>query len=281
MGINLEYITLLSELRKKGVLPTGTAVCEFGAQSISTDPVLAADHLRKCGIPHSLARIDSAAELYRVFGYDQYTCIDAAEGPGVKVSDLSKNLREFYGFVESFDMVTNLGTLEHVFDIATAFRNAHDLSKVGGYMIHVLPSNCNINHGYYCVQPRMIENLCATNNYTICEFVFTVDYTPILRKYELDTYKAYDDRDLMFYAVLRKEYEQPFKPPFDSVFSQTNALSEYAKTQTKAEFKAYIKSTWMNVKPKKLKAVPTSIVTRLKRSRRLTKAIIDHLGCRY
>ena len=52
MGINLEYVTLLSSLFNRELLPAQGRVLEFGAQVISADTKSTADHARRCGINH-------------------------------------------------------------------------------------------------------------------------------------------------------------------------------------------------------------------------------------
>lgn len=278
MGINLEYITLLCSLRARGQLPVAGKVLEFGAQDISADPQAMAVHARRCGMHHSFISIDSASALYGMYGLTDYTCIDATAEHGALVFDLNTSLRNAYQFTDSFDLVTDLGTSEHCFDIASAFRNAHDACKTGGLMIHALPSNCNANHGYYTIQPRMIADISSANNYEIIDFVFTVDYCSTLYRFDLKNYRACDDRDVMIYVVLRKRSEEIFRLPFDSIFTDMNTLSNYQSLITPMSFTSYIKSTWNNVRPSDLEKVPVDIQPSPTRRRRWIKLVIDRLG---
>ena len=278
MGINLEYVTLLSSLKDREQLPNQGKVLEFGAQDISAEPKAVAKHARRCGVEHSCLGIDSARMLYDLYGLSDYTCIDATAEHGALVYDLNTNLRSAYGFTETFDLVTDLGTFEHVFDIASAFRNAHDVCKLGGLMIHALPSNCNANHGYYTIQPRMIADIAAANNYEIIELVFTVDYSPTLYRFDLENYQDYDDRDLMVYSVLRKRTDAAFRLPFDSIFTDKNTLSDYQPLFAPLAFSSYIKSSWNNVRPTALEKVPTVFLSLTPSYRRWIKRIINRLG---
>lgn len=278
MGINLEYVTLLSSLCDRKLLPIRGKVLEFGAQDISADTRAIADHARHCGVKHSCATIDSAPKLYDLFGLGNYTCIDATSEHGALAYDLNTNLLTTYGFADKFDLVTDLGTFEHCFDIASAFRNAHEVCKIGGLIIHALPSNCNANHGYYAIQPRMIADLAAANGYEIIDFAFTVDYSPTLYQFKLENYQAYDDRDLMIYAVLQKKTNAEFRLPFDSIFTNKNTLSNYEPLYAPKEFSAYIKGSWSNIKPKGIEQVPIAIKVVTPRYRIWLKKIIDRIG---
>lgn len=278
IGINLEFVTLLSSLRIRGKLPSAGKVLEFGAQDISAEPKAVAEHLRRCGMQHAYTTIDSAPLLYDLFGLSDYTCIDASAEHGALVYDLNTNLRTTYEFTDTFDLVTDLGTFEHCFDVASAFRNAHDACKTGGLIIHALPSNCNANHGYYTIQPRMIADIAAANDYEIIDFVFTVDYCATMYHFDLQNYRAYDDRDIMIYAVLRKKTESAFRLPFDSIFTEKNTLADYQSLFASSSFSAYIKSSWSNVRPKAFDKAPTDIQSHSYRYRNWIKWMIDRMG---
>jgi hypothetical protein len=93
--------------------------------------------------------LDRLAEMYfEAIGFASYTAIDVNSRHGSLVMDLNNNLVEEYGFKRQFNLVTNNGTGEHIFDQGAVFRNAHELTKPGGFMIHCLPYNNYINHGF-------------------------------------------------------------------------------------------------------------------------------------
>jgi hypothetical protein len=81
--------------------------------------------------------------------------------------DLNRNLKVDYGFERTFDLVTNNGTGEHIFDQCSVFKNMHELTKQGGVMIHCLPCNNYINHGFFSFSPLLFMDLAAINNYDI------------------------------------------------------------------------------------------------------------------
>lgn len=56
------------------------------------------------------------------------------------------------------------GTLEHIFNIAQAFENIHNLCAVGGTVIHVTPVSWQ-NHGFYNLTPKLFYSLCSANKY--------------------------------------------------------------------------------------------------------------------
>jgi hypothetical protein len=55
---------------------------------------------------------------------------------------------------EKYDTVIDCGTIEHVFDIAQAFRNISSLCAVGGQIIHVSPASNFSGHGFWQLSPE-------------------------------------------------------------------------------------------------------------------------------
>jgi len=74
----------------------------------------------------------------------------------------------------SFDVVTNFGTSEHVFNQAAVMRFAHELMKPGGVFLCTLPSAGGRDHGFFNYQPSFFWNLARANDYQILTF----DYFP-------------------------------------------------------------------------------------------------------
>lgn len=113
------------------------------------------------------ARGDRAADYYRLLGFSDYAAIDVNDLYGSLIMDLNKDVREAYGYRETFSLVTNNGTGEHVFNQQTIYRNTHQLTKAGGIMIHVQPFIDYVNHGFYSIHPNLYHALAVANGYEI------------------------------------------------------------------------------------------------------------------
>jgi len=72
----------------------------------------------------------------------KHTSFDINGKDGAIAVDLCKPIPDKYK--NKFNMVTNFGTTEHVEDQTQVFRNIHDMTTVGGVMIHSVPL-----HGYW------------------------------------------------------------------------------------------------------------------------------------
>lgn len=260
MGINVEFMKLVFDLRLN-IPEIGNSVVEIGAQDVCA----AKEVIRQVYFDHVQGRSEQsdgsnifgkekyyAEDIYALAGFNHYVCIDACGNNNAIVYDLNNDLNSYYSFQETFDLVTNLGTSEHVFNQFSVFKNLHDLCKIGGVMIHALPMQGNVNHGFFNYHPRFIADLAAANNYEILKLAFTVDYKSQLIEYTQDAFKKWDSHDVLFYAVLRKLSDSEFNIPFDGMFASINRLKGYsdiALDPMVTEFAPYLKTgCWENTK---------------------------------
>ena len=66
-----------------------------------------------------------------------------------------------------YDVVFDGGTIEHIFDQPSVFRNIHDLLKPDGRIIHFSPSTNNVDHGFYMYSPTLFYEYYSANQYDI------------------------------------------------------------------------------------------------------------------
>lgn len=103
-------------------------------------------------------------------GYN-YVSIDLNGLGGSHKIDLDKEIKkEDYFFLVDFDLVLDLGTLEHVRNLYTGLKNVHNLCKVNGLMIHIVPSpNHWPLHGFNYMSTDFFYELAKTCNYEILD----------------------------------------------------------------------------------------------------------------
>lgn len=106
-------------------------------------------------------------EFYRALGFSEYVTIDLGDRYGSLLMDLNYDLREKYSYDRKFDLVTNIGVSEHVFNQAAFFKNVHQLAKEGGIILCMLPCFGYINHCFYSYHPRFFDDLAASNGYEL------------------------------------------------------------------------------------------------------------------
>jgi hypothetical protein len=147
MGILLTCEQIIRELP----LPKNFSVCELGDQWIT-----------HCA-PHRLAR-----ELYEELGCSRYVSLDG-NGRGTHTVDLNRKLGEYNLGV--FDLVTDFGTGEHVFNQAQVWKSVHELTKRGGYIVWDRPVQGYTDHGFYNTHECLFRDLAAANGYEIVKLL--------------------------------------------------------------------------------------------------------------
>lgn len=135
-----------------------TRVCELGNQWMMTTPIcsdIKSPFLTKYQIP--------ARQWYESKGL-QYVSIDTNGKDGALRYDLELPLP--LDILGQFDIVTNFGTLEHISDQRQALQNIHNLLRIGGLVIHVLPMSPDYDgHGLYTYTPKFLQELKAIGAY--------------------------------------------------------------------------------------------------------------------
>ena len=231
MGIQELELSAIARMAKKGMLPLGGNIAEMGAQQLHlsgrTDPVLF--FLRNFSVDsvdsESLAQMANngfAGELFKKSGF-QYTSFDVAPSPYNTKFNLNVDALPD-SHIGKYDLVTNFGTTEHVFDQVKCFRAIHDLTKIGGIMFHVLP--LNIQHGLISYTTRFADLLVSANEYEIIEINYNQEQNlcPVPLNIVLCDYryregpKVKPDSMYQYYAVsiiCRKISDKPFQLPLD------------------------------------------------------------------
>ncbi len=162
-------------------LPDGFSVCELGDQ-----------------IWHSGTRRSSgwwsrpARDLYKTMGCSRYEAIDG-NGGGTILADLNHPLDPHPG---EFDLVTDVGTTEHVFNFAQAWATIHSLTKLGGLIFFEKPYQGYPDHGFYNLHKTLFVDIARANGYRVLE----------LKEHEAP-------RGNLWRGVYRREAETPFRFP--------------------------------------------------------------------
>ena len=77
-----------------------------------------------------------------------------------------------------YDTVIDIGSSEHIFNISQSFQNCIKLTKVGGMIVHELPSNNFCGHGLYQLSPlhKLFSLYSSDNGFDETE-VYAIDYS--------------------------------------------------------------------------------------------------------
>jgi len=142
MGILAEPLQYIRDLN----LTPGFDVCELGDQYIT----------------HGERRLAKDYFLQDM-GAAKYVSIDG-NARGTYTHDLNYPLPKGFG---QFDLVTDFGTGEHVFNQAQVWKTLHYLTRAGGYIVFDRPTQGYPVHCFYNTNMCLFEDLAAVNEYQI------------------------------------------------------------------------------------------------------------------
>lgn len=112
---------------------------------------------------------DLARFFYRImFGEHLYRAVDLHGTSLAEQYDLNLPLP----IADQFDVVTNIGTGEHVFNQYQVYKSLHERTRPGGIMIHALPNQGGYDHGFYNYHPTFVFDLSQANRYRIVSLVY-------------------------------------------------------------------------------------------------------------
>ncbi len=146
MGLGLAAVQNTLELHNLGYLKNSKNVFEIGSQELHLKKEDLKQLFDNAGIKSDL--VDEYPNLnnwpekprcsskffYESLGIKEYQCMDMNGDYGAIVHDLNKPFEDRSKF-NKFDIVTDHGSCEHVFNIAECYRTMHNLTKLGGYII--------------------------------------------------------------------------------------------------------------------------------------------------
>lgn len=69
--------------------------------------------------------------------------------------------------LNSFDVIVDGGTIEHVFHLPNVMKNIANMLKIGGRIIHMSPSSNHVDHGFYMFSPTFFMDYYSANKFEI------------------------------------------------------------------------------------------------------------------
>ena len=159
MAINTFLMQWLLQLDDEhNILKNSKSIADLGPQDLTPD--------LKNLFSSEETPID-AHELYAKWGIKEYLALDLFDMRAER-ADLNTDLKR----ADKWDIVTNFGTSEHMFNQHAFMKNCHDLTKQGGISLHVVPISSGMDHGFVNYNPTFFRSLALANNYEILDFRF-------------------------------------------------------------------------------------------------------------
>jgi len=243
MGLGPAAVKMNLELWKRGFFKNMKSVVEMGAQGLHLTLTDFEELLQMAGLTDykkekfcALAEYPNGAgcssrNFYEILGINEYACLDLDKVYGAIPLDLNRPLEDkaLYG---KYDLVTDYGTNEHIFNTPEAFRTMHRLCKPGGILM--IGQVVYRGNGYYTYDPSFFEGMAAANNYKILFSSYVVATTtptasgssnqfhlPLSREL-LDALDWTKTAELGIFYAMQKQAEAEFKTPY-----QTSDFSKF------------------------------------------------------
>lgn len=191
MALGVAMMRINLELYRRGMFKGFSSVFDMGAQ----DLLLTFDEFKRLMAAGGIAQYDDKAFLtliespdkrmgtesfYRLLGFTTYRCCDIGGGlhglddtsayrqSGMRWNAIRHDLNvpiTDEALLGQFDLVTDYGNNEHVFNVAEAYRSMHNLTRKNGIML--IHQQVYKGNGYYNFMPHFFEDMAAANKYEI------------------------------------------------------------------------------------------------------------------
>ena len=159
LGLDFHGLLFLSRVRRLG--PFGRTLT-VGRQQMAVSQF---DMARLFGTQQAAEKSGPYADvlLRGQFGACSVDSIDKSDYEGSTINhDL--NLPVPKNLYDAYDTIIDLGSSEHIFDVAQAFENYARMLSIGGRVIHVLPANNFLGHGFWQVSPEVFFSRYSNKN---------------------------------------------------------------------------------------------------------------------
>ena len=246
MGIGNHNLDLILELKSRGLFNNFESVLDFGDQNYFNSP----DKLKKIINKYQIKLSEkdkelldspelkkgpkkylSSSFLWKVLlGLDKFARLDMhfllkerLNEEHLSVEKITHDLNNNYEKITSnkFDIVTDFGNNEHVFNVDKTFKAMHFFCKKNGLIwIH---QNIYKTNGFYNLTEDFFENLAAYNNYEIIfsSLVFQfIDGKYIPTDVDMDLINKINFnliRDIEIVYIFKKTNDDDFNIPYQKV----------------------------------------------------------------
>lgn len=241
MGLNAAALGLMTLARASGA--DFSRVVTIGRQSLDLSSDDLQRFFRKRGradLAQGLAAMpaDGYCEglIQTAFGAQRVCSVDASDyEQAAIVHDMNTPLEP----QETFSAVLDFGTLEHVFNLPVAFDNVARLASEGAYILHMLPGNNLVGHGFYQFSPELFFQIYAPERGYEGTRVFAAPegspdvWYEVKSPRELGARVNLTSRDQMYLLVLTQKVREPV-PLTQAPVQQSDYVQLWSKEPRRA-----------------------------------------------
>lgn len=168
MGIDTEAARFLLARQREGA--TFSECATLGRQHFFVGNKEIAGILREFGLSsYEFPKLSSptyppfSEPFWEMLGVKKLTTIDVSRYEGAThIHDM--NLPIPIEWKEAYDVVCDVGTLEHIFNFPVAIRNCMEMVKCGGHLFLHTSANNDFGHGFYQFSPELFFRVLSPEN---------------------------------------------------------------------------------------------------------------------
>ena len=239
MGLGISAIQNILELHNLGYFNKSDSILDIGSQEIHIYKNDLKELYSYAGFDPSIIEqypdIDnypkkprcSAKYFYKTLGFKNYNCIDINDEFESINHDLNKPFTDT-SMYNKFDVVTDFGSCEHVFNIAECYKTVHNLTKPGGFI--VIAQGTLKGNGYFLFDKPFFDGMAAANNYKVIynSYIISTGTKTLegsLHQFHIpQSYSLYEKlnfaliENASIYVVFQKQEDASFKIPYEHEF---------------------------------------------------------------
>lgn len=195
-------------------------------------------------------------ELFGLLGFDGIETVDQSDYEGAEhIVDMNQPLSST-NLNDKFDVMLNNGSLEHIFNVPNCLNNMTKMLKVGGHVIHWVPLNNWVDHGFYQISPALLIDYYLDNNFAvrdgkIFQYVFSdFDRELDIRYVEINGVSSYATLQYPFASIQGKFDAGMYGYIFvaqklqESIATAVPSQSHYSSAQKQNERLQKLKKYW-------------------------------------
>lgn len=269
LGLDSNGAQLLIRAQKSGV--SFERVATLGRQRLLGDREMLLSTLRASGYQLSNERVsrlldrtnEYSEEFLGILGAKEIVAIDASDFEGAQIiHDMNRPIPA--ALDSAFDVVVDGGTLEHIFDLPTALRNAAGMVRPNGRFISLTQANNFCGHGFYQFSPELYYRfLCPENGYVVDSCILWEDI-PGSTFYEVPDPDAVQDRinltsEFGLYMFVQATRRGNVSREFIPQQSDYQRLWDEKRTEVTLPTESSVGSNTIKAKMKQIPALRTAV----------------------
>ena len=239
MGLGISAIQNFLELYNLGYLKNSNSVLDIGSQELHCTKNDVKILFEQAGLDSKIVdkypNVDnwpnkprcSAKYFYNSLGLESYNCIDINDQFNSINHDLNLPYNDNSKF-NKYDVVTDYGSCEHVFNISECYKTVHNLTKPGGFII--IAQGTYKGNGYFLFDKSFFDGIAAANNYKVIYSSYIVmpgtktqdgsshQFHIPQSEYLFNTLNINMLSNVAIYNVMQKTSKDEFKIPYQHDF---------------------------------------------------------------